>query len=72
VDLLKRIAEDKGWFESNKHLETRACAVLALGDTQSEAARAALERYAREKAESIRAAARIALGRMDRELVAVG
>ena len=72
VDLLKAIAQNKGWFESEKHLETRACAVLALGETTSEVARAVLARYAQDKAESIRAAAHIALRRIERELVTVG
>ncbi|GEM_PF-2678126 len=64
LETLKQIIENKGWFEKPEHLETRGCAVLALGETGRAEARPALETYTRDRSESIRAAAQLALSRL--------
>ena len=61
VPFLETFIANKKWFESRKQEESRACAVLALGQIESPRVHAVLERAATGKSESIRAAARLAM-----------
>lgn len=61
VPFLETFIAKKRWFESRKQEESRACAVLALGQIESPSVHAVLERAATDKSESIRAAARLAM-----------
>ncbi len=70
VGFLREVIGRKGWFESKKQEDTRACAVLALGQTGCDEARTALQQYTQDKSESIRGAARLALSNLTEKLAA--
>lgn len=70
VEFLKEVIGRKKWFESKEQEDTRACAVLALGQTDCDEAQTALQQYAQDKSESIRGAARLALSNLSEKLTA--
>ena len=72
VDFLVDILGQTKWFEKEKHAETRACAALALGEVQVDAARSILEQHASDKSETVRTATRLALGTFESTTTAVG
>ena len=56
IDFLVDILDDRKWFEKTGHAETRACAALALGETDDDRARNALDRHLNDKSELVRTA----------------
>ena len=70
IEFLREVIGRKRWFESKKQEETRACAVLALGQTGCDEVRTALQQYAQDKSESIRGAARLAMSNLTAKLAA--
>jgi len=63
VTFLEAILARRKWFERANHAETRACAALALGEIDSDRARAVLEQQTSERSEVVRTALRLALNR---------
>ncbi|HUV38722.1 MAG TPA: hypothetical protein VMY39_03870, partial [Planctomycetota bacterium] len=71
VEFLGMLVGETKWFEKTHHVESRACAALALGEIPGGAARALLEKHASDKHETVRTAVKVALSRAP-DAVAVG